>query len=58
MSCELEQSHDTDDREELQDIGILQVGSKLLENEVDVEGQRGNVVDDIYGGFDKLTLAR
>lgn len=50
VTCQLEQSHDTDDGEELENVGVLQVGGKLLQRQVDEERQRGHVVDDIDAG--------
>lgn len=32
------------------------MGSEFLENEIDVEGQRGDIVDDVDGGPDELPL--
>ena len=47
MSGQLEQSQDSNDRKELQDVGVLKVGRQLLEHQVDVEAQGGDVVDDV-----------
>lgn len=58
VSSQLEKPHDPDDGEELQDVGVLQMGRELLENQVDVEAQRGYVVYDVHRGFDELALVR
>lgn len=56
MSRQFEQSHDSDDREELQDISVLEVCRELLEGQVNVEAKCGDVVDDIDRRFDKFTF--
>ena len=39
---------DADDGEELEDVGVLEVGGEDLEQVVDVEAQRRHVVDDVH----------
>lgn len=51
MSRKLEQAHDADDGEELEDVGVLQVRGELLQHQVDVEAQRGHAVDDVDRGL-------
>ncbi len=50
VTGQLEQPEDTDDGEELEDVGVLQMRGHLLEDEVDVEAHRGHVVNDIDTG--------
>ena len=53
MAGQLEQPHDPDNREELQDIVLfLQLG----EQEIQVETQRCNYVDDVHGSLDEVEL--
>ena len=47
VSGQLEEPQDSDDGEELEHVGVLQVGGQLLEHQVDVEAERGDVVDDV-----------
>ena len=56
MSGQLEESHDPDDAEELEDVGVLQVGSELLQGQIDEEGECGHVVDDVDAGADEQEL--
>lgn len=58
VSGELEQPHDPDDWEELEYVGVFQVWRELLQYQVDVERQRGDVVDDVHRRLDELTLVR
>ena len=48
VAGELEQPEDPDDGEELEDIGVLDVGDVLLEEEVGVEADGGDVVNHIH----------
>ena len=48
MARQLEQPHDADDREELEDVRILEVGREPLQDQIDEEAERRDVVDDIY----------
>ena len=56
MACQLEQPEDPDDREELEDVGVLDVGDVLLEEEVCVEADGGDVVNHIHRGLQKVAL--
>ena len=47
VSGELEKPEDANDREELEDVGVLEVRGQLLQDQVDVEAQRGDVVNDV-----------
>ena len=58
MAGELEQPEDPDDREELEDVGVLDVRHVLLEEEVSVEADGGHVVDHVHRGLQKVTLVR
>ena len=58
MAGELEQPEDPDDREELEDVGVLDVRHVLLEEEVGVEADGGHVVDHVHRGLQKVTLVR
>ena len=53
---QLEEPHDAYDREELHDVGVLQVRRELPQHQVDVEAGRRYVVDDVDGGVDELAL--
>jgi len=55
MTRQLEESHDTDDAEELEDVVLL---LKLRQEEVEVEGQRGDQVDHVHGCRDERSLTR
>lgn len=56
VASQLEQSHDADDGEELEDVGVLQVRGELLQRQVDEEGEGGDVVDDVDRGADEEEL--
>ena len=56
MACQLEQPEDPDDGEELEDVGVLDVGDVLLEEEVGVEADGGDVVDHIHRRLQKVAL--
>jgi len=58
VSRQFEQSHNTDDGEELKNVRVLQMGCVLLKNKVDVEGKCGNVVDDIDRSTYENTFVR
>lgn len=58
MPRELEKSHNPDNGKKLKDVGILHMCCVFLENEVDIEGERGDIVDDVDGGPDEGALAR
>ena len=47
VSSELEEPEDPDDREELKNVGILEVRGEVGEQEVDVEAHRSHTVDDV-----------
>lgn len=57
VARELEQTHDADDREELEDVGVVHVLGERLQRQVDVEAEGGDVVDDVDGGADELVFA-
>ena len=54
VTCEFEQPEDPDDREELQHIGVLEVGGEVGEEQIDVETHGGNKVDDVHRAADKF----
>ena len=56
VACQLEQPEDPDDGEELEDVGVLDVGDVLLEEEVGVEADGGDVVNHIHRGLEKVAL--
>ena len=56
MACQLEQPEDPDDGEELEDVGVLDVGDVLLEEEVGVEADGGDVVNHIHRRLEKVAL--
>ena len=47
VSGQFEQPEDADDREELEDVCVLQMGGHSLKDQIDVEAQRGHVIDDV-----------
>ncbi len=47
MSGELKKPEDANDWEELEDVGVLKVRGQLLQDQVNVEAQCGDVVDDV-----------
>mgnify|MGYP001172503836 CR=1 FL=1 len=58
VAGQLEQPQYPDDAEELEDVGILDVGHQLLQDQVGVEAQRRHVVDHIDRGFEEIPLVR
>ena len=56
MTGELEEPEYPDDAEELEDISILDMGDMLLEEEVGVETDGGNIVNNIHGGFEEIAF--
>ena len=56
MSGQLEQSQYSYDTEELENICILDVGHILLEEEVGVEADGGDVVDHVHGGLEEMVF--
>ena len=56
MAGELEEPEDPDDREELEDVCIFYVGHMLLEEEVGVEADGGDVVDHVHRGLQEVTF--
>ena len=56
MACQLEQPQDPDDGEELEDVGVLDVGHVLLQKEVGVEADGGDVVNHVHRRLQKVTL--
>lgn len=55
---QLEQPHDANDAQELEDVGVFQVRGELLQDQVHVEAESGDVVDDVDGRFDELDAIR
>ena len=47
VTGELEESEDSDDGEEFEDVGVLHVLEEVLEQHVAVEGQGGHKVDPV-----------
>ena len=56
MAGELEQPEDPDDREELEDVGVLDVRHVLLEEEVGVEADGGDIVNHVHRGLEEITF--
>ena len=56
MASELEQPEYSDNAEKLKHVGILDVGDVLLEEEVCVEADGGDVVNHIHRGLQKVAL--
>ena len=56
VACQLEQPEDPDDGEELEDVGVLDVGHVLLEEEVRVEADGGDVVNHVHRRLQKVAL--
>jgi len=54
VAGEFEESHDTDDAEELEDVVLL---LKLCEQKVEIERERGDKVDDVDRSADERHLA-
>ena len=58
MSGQLEQSQDSDDAEELEDVGILDVRDVLLEKEVRIEADGSDIINHIHWRLQEITLIR
>ena len=58
MSSEFEEAENPDDAEEFKDIGILDMRHMLLEEEVGVETNGGDIVDDIDRGLEEVAFVR
>ena len=56
MSGQLEQSQYSNDAEELEDVRVLDVRHVLLEEEVGVEADGGDVVDHVHGGLEEMVF--
>ena len=56
VTCQLEQPEDPDDGEELEDVGVLDMGDVLLEEEVGVEADGGDVVNHVHRRLQKVAL--
>ena len=56
MSGQLEQSQYSNDAEELEDVRVLDVRHVLLQEEVGVEADGGDVVDHVHRGLQKMTF--
>ena len=48
MSGQLEQSQDSNDAEELEDVGILDVRDVLLEKEIRIEADGSDIINHIH----------
>ena len=53
VTRQFEQSHDSDDREKLEDVVLL---LEFRQQEVEVEAQRRHHIDDVDGGLDEVVL--
>ena len=58
MSSEFKEAENPDDAEEFKDISILDMRDMLLEEEVCVEANSGNIVDDIDRGLEEVAFVR
>lgn len=58
MARQLEQPHYADDAQELEDVGILQVGREPLQRQVDVETQSRDHVDQVHRALDEVATVR
>lgn len=58
MSGQFEKSHNSNNGEELQYVGIFNMGGVLLQDQIDVKTHRGDIVYDVYGGFDEFAFIR
>ena len=56
MAGQLEQSQDSDDAEELENIRIFYVRDVLLEKEIRIEADGSDVINHIHGGLQKITF--
>ena len=56
MASELEKSKYSDDAEKLKHISILDVRNVLLEEEVSVEADGGDIVNNIHGRLEEITF--
>ena len=56
MSGQLEQSQYSNDAEELEYVRVLDVRHVLLEEEVGVEADGGDVVDHVHGGLEEMVF--
>lgn len=58
MARQLEQPHYAYDAQELEDIGVLQVGREPLQRQVDVETQGRDHVDQVHRALDEVATVR
>ena len=58
MSGQLEQSQDSDDAEELENIRIFYVRDVLLEKEIRIEADGSDVINHIHWRLQEITLIR
>ena len=58
MAGQLEQSQDSDDAEEFEDVGILDVRDVLLEKEVRIEADGSDIINHIHWRLQEITLIR
>lgn len=53
---QLEEPHNTNDGEELENVGLVDGRAAFLHQKIDVEGQRGHKVNDVDGGLTEDAL--
>ena len=58
MAGQLEQSQDSDDAEELENIRIFDVRYVLLEKEIRIEADGSDVINHIHWRLQEITLIR
>ena len=58
MAGQLEQSQDSDDAEELENIRIFYVRDVLLEKEIRIEADGSDVINHIHWRLQEITLIR
>jgi hypothetical protein len=47
VSGQLEEPQDSDNREELENVGVFEVGGQLLKDQINIEAEGSDVVDDV-----------
>jgi len=58
VTRELEQPHYAYDAQELEDVGVLQVGREPLQRQIDVEAQGRHHVDQVHRALDEVAAIR
>ena len=56
VSGQFEQPQDANDREEFEDVRVLQMRGHPLKDQIDVEAQRGHVIDDVDTGTQNTSV--